>query len=203
MLFPSQIQKLTSLLSLMAHLRDLLHYYIVITLLHFRLMLFPSQIQKLTSLLSLMAHLRDLLHYYIVITLLHFRLMLFPSQIQKLTSLLSLMAHLGDLLHYYIVITLHFRLMLFPSQIQKLTSLLSLMAHLRDFMERMIETESKEAISSFDWNAQLRYYFNKDNKSVTVKVKICYIIHEWAPGKTSLMEKLHIFRLMQNFASES
>ena len=31
MLFPSQIQKLTSLLSLMAHLRDLLHYYIVIT----------------------------------------------------------------------------------------------------------------------------------------------------------------------------
>ncbi|KAK3108743.1 hypothetical protein FSP39_014630 [Pinctada imbricata] len=64
---------------------------------------------------------------------------------------------------------LELRLMLFPSQIQKLTSLLSLLAHLRDFMERMIEIESKEAISSFDWNAQLRYYFNKDNKSITVK----------------------------------
>eukprot|EP00105_Crassostrea_gigas_P044993 XP_019929141.1 PREDICTED: dynein beta chain, ciliary isoform X4 [Crassostrea gigas] len=61
------------------------------------------------------------------------------------------------------------KLMLFPSQIQKLTSLLALMAHLRDFMERMIEAENNDAFSTFQWNAQLRYYYNKDTKGVTVK----------------------------------
>ncbi|XP_056010102.1 uncharacterized protein LOC125667097 [Ostrea edulis] len=61
------------------------------------------------------------------------------------------------------------RLMLFPSQIQKLTSLLALMAHLRDFMERMIEAENNDAIGTFQWSSQLRYYYNKDNKGVTVK----------------------------------
>lgn len=63
------------------------------------------------------------------------------------------------------------KLMLFPSQIQKLTSLLALMAHLRDFMERMIEAENNDAFSTFQWNAQLRYYYNKDTKGVTVKVR--------------------------------
>nr|XP_022320176.1 dynein beta chain, flagellar outer arm-like isoform X6 [Crassostrea virginica] len=61
------------------------------------------------------------------------------------------------------------KLMLFPSQIQKLTSLLALMAHLRDFMERMIEAENNDAFSTFQWNSQLRYYYNKDTKGVTVK----------------------------------
>lgn len=63
------------------------------------------------------------------------------------------------------------KLMLFPSQIQKLTSLLALMAHLRDFMERMIEAENNNAFSTFQWNSQLRYYYNKDTKGVTVKVR--------------------------------
>lgn len=63
------------------------------------------------------------------------------------------------------------RLMLFPSQIQKLTSLLALMAHLRDFLERMIEAENNDAIGTFQWSSQLRYYYNKDNKGVTVKVR--------------------------------
>ena len=63
------------------------------------------------------------------------------------------------------------KLMLFPSQIQKLTSLLALMAHLRDFMERMIEAENNDAFSTFQWNSQLRYYYNKDTKGVTVKVR--------------------------------
>lgn len=64
------------------------------------------------------------------------------------------------------------KLMLFPSQIQKLTSLLALMAHLRDFMERMIEAENNDAFSTFQWNSQLRYYYNKDTKGVTVKVRV-------------------------------
>lgn len=62
------------------------------------------------------------------------------------------------------------KLMLFPSQIQKLSSLLALLAHLRDFIERMIENENDQLTSSFDWRSQLKYTFDKDNKSVPIKV---------------------------------
>jgi hypothetical protein len=38
-------------------------------------------------------------------------------------------------------------------------------------MERMIEAENNDAIGTFQWSSQLRYYYNKDNKGVTVKVR--------------------------------
>lgn len=62
------------------------------------------------------------------------------------------------------------KLLLFPGQIQKLSSLLALLAHLRDFIERIVDSDAGAEANSFDWSAQLRYYFNKDNKSISVKV---------------------------------
>ncbi|XP_052060514.1 uncharacterized protein LOC127700861 isoform X4 [Mytilus californianus] len=61
------------------------------------------------------------------------------------------------------------KLLLFPGQIQKLSSLLALLAHLRDFIERIMESDAGAEANSFDWSAQLRYYFNKDNRSITIK----------------------------------
>jgi len=74
------------------------------------------------------------------------------------------------------------KLLLFPGQIQKLSLLLALLAHLRDFIERIIESDAGAEANSFDWSAQLRYYFNKDNKSITVKVntfKNNFIMSKW------------------------
>lgn len=50
-----------------------------------------------------------------------------------------------------------------------LNALIVIYVHCKNVIEKLLQSDTASSVDSFDWQMQLRYYFNRDDEIITVK----------------------------------